>query len=778
MSSSNGKSFTGMTIIVLALFGIGGAVLDHLRGGSEHVEVATSGRGNGLPGASGALEPVSKAPMSKSGRSGPDMSRSGQSMPTGQAGAEFIPGFEVVNLAKDGTGTVAGNAVPGTGIELNLDGKIVTTGKVGQDGGFSLELKKPLAVGRHLIKLQAAASGGAAPIPSNQSIEVKIRKGDDVVVTFLEPGNPPRILQGIDDQLNEGARSKQDQKAREDAASAIASPGTVGDRASQTPAGLQQGAGQSSDDKKTRANSKPVSQDLAIREKKFIAIDAKSGEIHIAGMAPAGSTVRFLLDGNNIGKALADAGGNWSLKLKHQLASGAHWLVVEQFDKGGEVIAKVQEAFDRTMQQGAKPKEKSSLDALAMIKKAMSGNQKAVEPLTNNQAGDARDDTGVKAGSNEKLEKMSPSQKTSGDKAAKDPSLWNKIAGIFKLDPTKKKTGGTSSLDPSSPAGQGRPGDLKAAEVGNFAFETVSYKKSAKGGMLEFTGHAAPGSHIELFEGERKLGKVVADKRGVWSYVKTGSVSSGAHLFRALHVLKSGRITSEARMQYDHITPVEHAKMNRQAEGGGATKQKREGSHASGMRTDMSGKKRLDQRTASIMSNGSGDELQADGRKPQAATSTSKTGSLPYSKVSKTGSSKTIRTGRKKRSTYRRSVRTNRRRHKVRQFNRARRNKHLATKSSSRRKMMRRARLSKKNRARYLKKRMLYPRSKRTPTNVRVRKGATLWGYSEHYYGSGRQYRRIYRANRHKLRGPGRIFAGQRISVPRKNSGSHLRKER
>ncbi len=47
-----------------------------------------------------------------------------------------------------------------------------------------------------------------------------------------------------------------------------------------------------------------------------------------------------------------------------------------------------------------------------------------------------------------------------------------------------------------------------------------------------------------------------------------------------------------------------------------------------------------------------------------------------------------------------------------------------------------------------------------------VRRGDTLWGIAKRHYGKGSSYRRIYRANRRKIRNPNRIYPHQRLYIP------------
>ncbi|MFA9442031.1 MAG: LysM peptidoglycan-binding domain-containing protein [Hyphomicrobium sp.] len=47
-----------------------------------------------------------------------------------------------------------------------------------------------------------------------------------------------------------------------------------------------------------------------------------------------------------------------------------------------------------------------------------------------------------------------------------------------------------------------------------------------------------------------------------------------------------------------------------------------------------------------------------------------------------------------------------------------------------------------------------------------VRRGDTLWGIAKRHYGKGSKYRRIYGANRRRIRRPNRIYPRQRLYIP------------
>ena len=278
-----------------------------------------------------------------------------------------------------------------------------------------------------------------------------------------------------------------------------------------------------------------------------------------------------------------------------------------------------------------------------------------------------------------------------------------------------------------------------------FAFDSVSYEGKGKKGKITLTGHAEPGARIRLFEGNSEIGEADADDEGVWSFAKKGAVRSGMHLFRAGYILKNGRMAAEVRMQYDHDGEIKVVGIdpdNRQMAGN------RVGDNA-------------------VIAKG------ASARKARATKS---------KRVRRRKARRGTRVARRKGSSLRS-------RKSARRIKRARRSARLSRqRSKSRAKRSRVRRYNKtdrryylkgRNKSKYLAKRKLYPRKRATPAKVRVRHGTTLWGYSEHYYGKGRYYKRIYRANKRRIgKNPHLLRPGVKIRVPKIRKKRRKRKLR
>ena len=368
----------------------------------------------------------------------------------------------------------------------------------------------------------------------------------------------------------------------------------------------------------------------------------------------------------------------------------------------------------------------SSKDALAMIKEAggMAGKAAGSKAsLAEKTTADATADKALQENSN------------SDQNKDQTPNLWDKFAGIFKVDPGKND--GSNSA-----ASAGNDNTRLAAASRSFAFDSLSFKANEDGGALELTGYAEPGSRIRLYKGNRELGEAVANADGLWSFTRKGKVRAGRHLFRAAHLMKSGSVSSEARMQYDHVIPIHKAGQQDPVETAAAND------------NSKTAKGRKQSST-----------ITEPGKMVVAATVADKNVRHKAARPSKSDTlSKRKRRAQSvaKKSAYKRSAKSRY----------SKRKRAASARRSARKKSAARYYLSKKNKARYLARRKLYPRSRKTPTKVRVRKGTTLWGYSQHYYGQGKLYRHIQRANRRKLKNPNHLLPGQKIYVPR------LRKKR
>ena len=219
---------------------------------------------------------------------------------------EKPPSFDVVRVNPKGDAVIAGRAEPGAEVTIKDGGDVV--GKVTADkrGEWVLVPEKPFPSGARQLSLQEKTTGG----------EEKTSK--DVVVLFVPEKKPGGNGQQAD-------------------AVAVLSPreGQGASKILQAPAPATSGTGDS---------PKPKSEkDLTL---KVIDYD-EEGRVVLSGKAPPGSEVRAKVDDKTVGTATADKAGDWQISPPAPVVSGQHAIRIEQIDKSGIVLAKLNVPFSR-----------------------------------------------------------------------------------------------------------------------------------------------------------------------------------------------------------------------------------------------------------------------------------------------------------------------------------------------------------------------------------------------------------------------------------------------
>jgi nucleoid-associated protein YgaU len=71
------------------------------------------------------------------------------------------------------------------------------------------------------------------------------------------------------------------------------------------------------------------------------------GQMRFAGNAPASAPVRLYVDNHPLGDATADAQGRWTLSPSAEIVPGPHRLRVDQLDRNGRVVSRIELPFLR-----------------------------------------------------------------------------------------------------------------------------------------------------------------------------------------------------------------------------------------------------------------------------------------------------------------------------------------------------------------------------------------------------------------------------------------------
>lgn len=199
-----------------------------------------------------------------------------------------IPTFDIVRVERDGSAVVAGRALPGAEIDILADGQIVAHVTADANGEWVAVLDEPLTGGNIELSLSATNADGTAKT-STQLVAVSVpeAKSERALVVLTEPGKASKVLQGP---------------------------------------GVASGSG-----------------NLILETVDY---DEK-GNVILSGKADPEAAIRVYLGTNPIGDAMADSEGYWELRPSLEIEPGTYALRIDQLDKAGKVVSRVELPFER-----------------------------------------------------------------------------------------------------------------------------------------------------------------------------------------------------------------------------------------------------------------------------------------------------------------------------------------------------------------------------------------------------------------------------------------------
>jgi len=245
------------------------------------------------------------------------------------------PSFDIVRIAKDRTAVVAGRAPAGSIVKLSVDGKVVAEAPASQRGEWVAVIDRPLPSGQVELDLHAT-------LPDGRTI------ASDAVVAVIVPGDKPPAPTSAPPAAKVAAKLAA-KPAKAATTEATTAPGTapaiVKDKPKQALAVLLPKSG----DAPARLLQKPEPKGATSANK--LSVDTveydKKGNVVVAGSAPEGAQVRTYVDNKPVGVAQADKDKAWLLKPKDEVAPGIHTLRVDQIDKAGRVVRRIELPFVR-----------------------------------------------------------------------------------------------------------------------------------------------------------------------------------------------------------------------------------------------------------------------------------------------------------------------------------------------------------------------------------------------------------------------------------------------
>ncbi|GEO84509.1 MULTISPECIES: LysM peptidoglycan-binding domain-containing protein [Alphaproteobacteria] len=235
--------------------------------------------------------------------------------------ASDLPRFDVLRVEPDGSTVIAGNAAPGSTLEIVADDKVIASLEVDASGDFAAVLDAPLPPGDHSMQLRATDKDGQM-VTSDEvaTISVPTDSTGKLLAMVSKPGEASRLIT-LPESINSGA--KQERVAASGTTSNADEPVATQD-SSTSPPGLSQQA-----------------------EIQVTAVEIEGERIFVAGRAPPGSNVRGFADETLIGTVVTDVSGHFVVDGKVSLSVGSHVIRAELLDASGAVAVRTSVPFER-----------------------------------------------------------------------------------------------------------------------------------------------------------------------------------------------------------------------------------------------------------------------------------------------------------------------------------------------------------------------------------------------------------------------------------------------
>ena len=292
------------------------------------------------------------------------------------AAPAVVPSFDVVRVEPTGEAVVAGQAAPGSKVEV-LDGAAaVATATANDRGEWAMALDNALKPGTHDLAIRTTSKDGALATLSDERVAVQVPEPGSkdvlVVAEFTECAEPcARTAEG---SLPPPAVSRWPPPRRRPVANRSPRrrgprPPKMGETAALEPQpGTAEPAPAASATPEPAAAANPPAEKPAapaIAEKAppaapappkpqvtVAAVEADTaGTLYVAGTAATDETVRVYLDDKPLGDAKPSAGGTWLVEVHHEVAPGSYQVRADQLSGAdGTVVARAEVPFERKIE--------------------------------------------------------------------------------------------------------------------------------------------------------------------------------------------------------------------------------------------------------------------------------------------------------------------------------------------------------------------------------------------------------------------------------------------
>lgn len=263
------------------------------------------------------------------------------------------PKFDVVRISPTGNAVIAGRAEPHA--EITVTDRDKEVGKVTADarGEWVLIPEKSLKAGSHELGLESRKSDKKAkpdaspPVLSKEMVVLVVpEKGKDIAGRKISGKSGalalsvPREGGGGTTVLQKPAMAEPDKSTTK-----------VVERSADELA--------ASKSRVNPAKSKPAETKTASNAGTKLSMDAidynEAGMVEMSGRAPSGSRVQVYLNNKPLGSTQSGENGVWRIKPKDAVKPGLYKMRVDQINKSGSVVARVEIPFARSKPLGQLP---------------------------------------------------------------------------------------------------------------------------------------------------------------------------------------------------------------------------------------------------------------------------------------------------------------------------------------------------------------------------------------------------------------------------------------
>ena len=255
------------------------------------------------------------------------------------------PSFDIVRVAKDRTAVIAGRAPPGSTIQLMLNGQVLAEAQVSNRGEWVAVIDKPLPVGHAELDLHAIMPDGrmlaseavVALIVPGPMPPVQLAETTTKVAPASTTAAPANLAKSQPVTTVPAKTQPVESLLKEKPAVERPAPATVAillPKSGDAPAILLQ---------KPEPKGGPSANKLSVDTVEY---DDK-GNVVVTGSAPKGAQVRTYVDNKPVGVSQANKDKGWQLKPREEVAPGVHTLRVDQVDKAGKVVSRLEMPFVR-----------------------------------------------------------------------------------------------------------------------------------------------------------------------------------------------------------------------------------------------------------------------------------------------------------------------------------------------------------------------------------------------------------------------------------------------